>query len=193
MIVRCAEFWLGVTVSPPGLEVSVCFAERESPFPAFPESLCRDEDASEYGVVEWFGRDASKGEGCGVAEHRVIEAENIDTREAGECPEAVVEFVEVFLDAALILIQDGPCDARVLACDVACRGCPGKESSDGVGFGSWLALRVDSLPCFTNGDVGKVKQEFAALCSFQEFRCRGDLVVCRCGIREKPVGFYEDV
>ena len=29
--------------------------------------------------------------------------------------------------------------------------------------------------------------------AIEEFGCRGDLMVCRCGVREKPVGFYEDV
>jgi hypothetical protein len=38
-----------------------------------------------------------------------------------------------------------------------------------------------------------VKREFAALCPFEEFCCRKDLVVCWRGVREEPVRFYKDM
>lgn len=193
LIVRGTQFRLDIAVSSPGLQVGVRFAERESAFSAFPESLCLDEDAGEYGVVEWFWRNPGECERCCAVEHGVIEAEDIDATEAGENPQIVVEFVEIVLNAAFVLVQDGSRDARVLSGDVACRCSPGEESPYGICFGSWLALRADGLSCFAEADIGEMHREFAALCAIEELCCRRNLMVCRGGVREDPVGFYEDV
>jgi hypothetical protein len=76
-------------------------------------------------VVEGFRRDAGKCECCCVVEHRVIEAENIHAREVCESPDVIVESVQVILDTALILIQDGSRDAGILGSDATSRRCPG--------------------------------------------------------------------
>jgi hypothetical protein len=89
------------------LEVGICFAKGKASLSAFPESLCADEDASEYGVVEGFWRDARECECRCVVEHRVIEAENIHAREMSESPDVVIKSVQVLLNAALVFIQDG--------------------------------------------------------------------------------------
>jgi len=175
------------------LEVGICFAEREPSFSALPESLCGDEDAGEYGVVEGFWGDAGECECCCAGEHRVIKAEDIDAREVGEHPEILVKPVEVLLDAALVFVQDSSRDACFLRFDVTCWCCPGEESSYGICLTSWLAFGADRLSCFSEADVRKVDGEFASVSAFQEFCRRRDLMVCRCGIREEPVGFYENM
>ena len=138
-------------------------------------------------MVEGFWRYTGERECRRPVEHGVIKAEDIYVRKGGENLEVVVELVEVVLDAALVLVQDGSRGARVLGDDVACRCCPREESPYGIRFGSWLALRADGLPCFAEADIGKMEREFAALCALKEFCCRRNLMVGRCGVCEEPV------
>ena len=107
-----------------------------------------DEDAGKYGVVERVGRDPAECECCCAIEHRVIEAEDMNARKASENPESVVELVEVLLEAALVLVQD------VLAMLASSGVMLPAGVARGISFGSWLALRTDSLSCFSEANVG---------------------------------------
>jgi hypothetical protein len=194
LIVCVAQWWFGVAVLSPGLEVGgIFFAKGESSFPAIPESLCADEDAGEYGVVEWSWRDAGECQIGRTFEHGVVEAENVDAGQAGECLEVVVELAEVLPDAALVLVQDCSRDVRVPVADAACGCCPGEEMPKSVRFLSRLALAADGLSCLSDADVGQVEPELAARCTVEEFCRLRDLVMCGRGVREKPVGFYKNV
>ena len=81
----------------------------------------------------------------------------------------------------------------VLRGDATRRRRSGQEPAYAICFGSRLALRADGVSRFSQADVWEMEREFAALCALQEFCCSADLVVCRCGVREEPVGFCEDV
>jgi hypothetical protein len=94
--------------------------------------------------------------GWSQAKHGVVEAENVDAGQAGECLEVVVELAEVLPDAALVLVQDGSRDGRVLGTDATRGCCQGEEMPESLHFFSRLALAADGLSRLADANVGQV-------------------------------------
>lgn len=178
------EWRLGVSILVPGLQVAIYFTERDCPLSRVPESGCADQNTGKYGLIKGLEFNPGEYQLGRAAKHCIVETEDLEAWQIGECSKSVVEVREVLFDAALVFVQYCPRRRGILAGHVTGRLGPREEVSYGVCLSLGLALRENRLSCLYETDIGHMHRELSQSCAIEQLRRRRDLVVRRSGVRE---------